>query len=60
LKRKKAEMSSKEKPRRTTGIAINDRITWWKETGSQAGSKAGSKKKDKKSKKEKKKKRGES
>ena len=53
-------MSSKEKPRGTTGIAINDRITWWKETGSQAGSKAGSKKKDKKSKKEKKKKRGES
>jgi hypothetical protein len=50
-------MSSKEKPRGTTGIAINDRITWWKETGSQTGSKAGNKKKEKKTKKEKKKKR---
>jgi len=29
LREKKAELAKTEKPRGTTGIAINDRITWW-------------------------------
>ena len=29
MREKKAELAKTEKPRGTTGIAINDRITWW-------------------------------
>ena len=52
LKRKKVEMSMKDKPRGTTGIAINDRITWWKDSvapeKNSKGKKAKKKKKPKK------------
>merc|ERR1712212_1032512 len=53
LREKKAELAKTEKPRGTTGIAINDRITWWqkmtnKSDVSKTTKKAKKMKKDKK------------
>jgi len=54
LREKKAELAKTEKPRGTTGIAINDRITWWQKMINKSDVK--SSKKAKKAKKDKKKK----
>ena len=56
LREKKAELAKTEKPRGTTGIAINDRITWWQKMGKKSDVKTP--KKAKKAKKEKKKRKG--
>ena len=56
LREKKAELAKTEKPRGTTGIAINDRITWWQKMGKKSDVKTS--KKAKKAKKEKKKRKG--
>jgi len=53
LREKKAELAKTEKPRGTTGIAINDRITWWQKMGKKSEIKTP--KKAKKAKKDKKK-----
>ena len=56
MREKKAELAKTEKPRGTTGIAINDRITWWqkmtnKSDVSKTTKKAKKMKKDKKKRK---------
>ena len=56
LREKKAELAKTEKPRGTTGIAINDRITWWQKMGKKSEIKTP--KKAKKAKKDKKKRKG--